>query len=57
MARYVCPEGDHEQETPGMCPNHQVELVMAEDEGMDEDMGEGMDEEAGTEEMPDEEEE
>jgi len=34
MAKYKCPEGDWEQDEPGMCPNHpEKELVMAEEEG------------------------
>lgn len=60
MVRYVCPEGDHEQEMPGMCPNHGIELVEMSDEGteekegMEEDMEEKSPEEMGT--MPEEEE-
>lgn len=48
MEKYKCPEGDYEQDMPGMCPNHPgVELEMVEEEGME--MKEG--EETGDEEM------
>lgn len=52
MKMYKCPEGDYEQDMPGMCPNHPgLELEMVEGmEGEEEKEmeGKGMEEkEAG----------
>lgn len=45
MAKYRCPEGDYEQDEPGMCPNHpDKELVMVEEEGEMKEEKEGMEE-------------
>ena len=33
MAKYKCPEGDFEQDGPGVCPNHGLDLVEETEEG------------------------
>lgn len=50
MPKYKCPEGDHEQDTPGVCPNHGLDLEMEGEEKEGEEKSEMGEEEEETEE-------